>query len=288
MEKVSIKVLPHPENDKLSAKYINSNEYIMPGIGEDGKTITGLDELAVDVLRIEDPKERKKTQDSIKKEREELERLLGRDLSPTSEFWDDFYVVLNDEVVLEPSNPMHRLLERFLIANKKVAPSFEATRDDERFLNCVFYIYREVEETSKAAKKQRDLDKVTAKLFIIAEENPKKLVTLYSYLFGYEATGDILPDTAYLKIKELVEVKDEKDRNKNIKKIIDALELKPEEVQTKLILDKAIKKKIVTAKGGIYRRGDQVFGNDYDEALAYLLSAENSSELISLKKEADK
>lgn len=288
MEKVSIKILPHPEHPQLSAKYVGANEYITPGLGEDGKVLTGLDELAVDVIRIEDPKERKRKQEEIKKEREELERLLGVDLSPTSEFWNDFSVTLNDEVVLEPSNPKHRLLERFLIANRKVAPSFEATIDDEKFLNCVFYIHREQEEATKQAEKMRDLDKVTAKLYVISEENPQKLITLFSYLFGYTADKDLSPSQAYIKIKELVEVSDAKEKKANIKRILDALELKPEQVSTKLLLDRAIKRKIVTAKGGVYRRGDQPLGNSYDEALEYLLSAENSAELLSLKKEVDK
>lgn len=288
MEKVSIKVLPHPEHPQLSAKYIDANEYITPGVGEDGKTLTGLDDLAVDVLRIEDTKERKKKQDEIKKEREELERLLGRDLSTNSDYWNDFFVILNDELVLEPSNPHHRLLERFLVANKRVAPSIDAIETDERYMNCVFYIHREKEEATKQAEKLRDMDKVTAKLYTISEENPAKLITLFSYLFGYTADKDLSPSQAYLKVKELIEVKDDKEKKKNIKRILDALELKPEQVSTKLLLDRAIKRKFITTKGGIYRRGDHPLGNSYDEALEYLLSAENSGELVSLKKEVDK
>lgn len=288
MEKVSIKALPNPDNPQLSAKYVGAKEYIIAGAGEDGKTLTGLDENALDILRIEDSTERKKVQAAVKKEREELQRLLGRDLDVNSDFWDDFFIVLDDELTLDTSNPMHRLIEKVLVANKKVAPSIEAISNDERYINCIFYIHREAEENSKAAKKALNKDKAVSKLFIISEENPRKLVNLYSYLFGYSPNGDIDPNTAYLKIKELIEVKDEKEAAKNIKKINDALEMKPEEISTKLILDKAVKKRIVTSKGNIYRRGDLILGNDYEEALAYLMSAEASGELISLKKEVDK
>lgn len=288
MEKVSIKIIPHPDNPKLSAKYVGAKEYIPVGVGEDGKLITGLDENALDILRIEDTTERKKKQASVKKEREDLERLLGRDLDINSEFWESFFVVLDDELVLDSGNPMHRLIEIVLVANRKVAPSIEAIETDERYINCVFYIHREAEESSKAAKKALNKDKAVSKLVIISEENPRKLLTLYSYLFGYTPNNDIDPDTAYLKIKELIEVTEVREQQKNIKRVLDALDMKPEEISTKLILDKAIKKKIVTSRGNVYRRGDHVLGNDYEEALAYLLSVENSSELISLKKEVDK
>jgi hypothetical protein len=287
MEKVTIKVLANPDNPQLGLKYVGARDYIPTSAGPDGKTITGLDENALEIIRIADPKERKKVQDSIKKKREELERLLGRDLDVTSNFWDDFYVIVEDGIILDPTNPMHQLIETFLIANKKVAPSEDAIADDDEFANCVFYFHRETEEITKTAKKAMDKDAAVAKLFTIAETNPSKLINIYSYLFGYDAKNEVLPMTAYVKIKELLDVTDERELSKNIKKVLDVLKLKPEELNTKLVLDKAVKKRIITTKGNIYRRGDIILGNNYDEALDYLMSPENSAEVVSLKKEVD-
>lgn len=289
MEKVIIKAVPNPENPQLALKYVGAKDYITPGTGPDGKIITGLDENALDIIRMEDAGEKKKLQAAIKKEREELERLLGRDLDVTSDFWDDFYFIVEDDVVLDPTNPMHRVVEKFLIANKKVAPNEEAIEDSEgEFANCLFFFYREEEEVDKTAKKSLKKDRAVAKLVNVNENSPERLVKIYSYLFGYDAKNEVSPTQAYVKIKEMLEATDKNTLTQNIEKVLTALELKPEELNTKLVLDKAIKKRIVTTKGNIYRRGDIILGNDYDEALDYLMSPENSAELVSLKKEVDK
>lgn len=287
MEKITIKVLSNPDNKQLGLKYIGSKEYIPAASGPDGKTITGLDENALDIIRIEDKKTREAKQKEIKKEREELERLLGRDLDVQSQFWDDFFVTIEDDLHLDPTNPMHRLIEIFLIANKKVAPSEEAIELDESFANCLFYFHREEEVMSKVAKKALSKDKAVSQLFTIANDNPAKLINVYSYLFGYNAKNEVSPDQAYVKIKEMLDVTDERELSKNLTKILAVLDMKPERLNTKLVLDKAVKKHIVTTKGNIYRRGDIILGNNYDDALDYLLSPENSAELVSIKKEVD-
>lgn len=289
MEKVIIKAVPNPENPQLALKYVGAKDYITPGTGPDGKIITGLDENALDIIRMEDAGEKKKLQASIKKEREELERLLGRELDVTSDFWDEFFFIVEDGVTLDPTNPMHRVVEKFLIANKKVAPNEEAIEDSEgEYSNCLFFFYREEEEVDKTAKNSLKKDRAVAKLVNVNENNPERLVKIYSYLFGYDAKNEVSPTQAYVKIKEMLDVTDKNTLTQNIEKVLAVLNLKPEELNTKLVLDKAIKKRIVTTKGNIYRRGDIILGNDYDEALDYLMSPENSAELVSLKKEVDK
>ena len=66
---------------------------------------------------------------------------------------------------------------------------------------------------------------------------------------------------------------------------LDVVDKSADELQLKLLLDKAIKKRIVTVRGTVIRRGDQVFGNSYEDALEYLSSPEHSTEVISLRQE---
>jgi hypothetical protein len=289
METISIKLLDNPENPKLKMKYVGSVEYVTPKVGPDGKIKTGLDENALEILAISDSKEREAKQKKIKKEREELERLLGVELNPHSSYWDKFFIALNDEEkTLDPSNPLDRVIEKFLVANEYVAPSLEAINEDDRYINCIFYLYRKEEETTKKAEKQKFYDKAKAKLSILEEENPNKLKIVASYLFGFNAQTDISVETAYTKIADFLEVPVEAQRKKNVKMFMDAVEKTPEQLKTKLILDKAVKKRIVSSRGGIYRRGDLVLGNSYEEALDNLSSVEMNSELASLIKETDK
>lgn len=289
MEQIVIKLLDNPENPKLKMKYIGSIEYATPKLGPDGKVRTGLDENSLDILSISDSKERDAKHKKVKKEREDLEKLLGVDLTPHSSFWDKFFIPLNDEEKsLDPSNPMDRVTEKFLVANGYVAPSLEAISEDEKYIDCIFYLYRKEEETTKKAEKQKFSDKAKAKLFILNEENPNKLKIVASFLFGFNAQTDISVETAYTKLTEFLESPVETQRKKNIKAFLEAVDKTPEEMKTKLILDKAVKKRIVTSRGGIYRRGDQVLGNSYEEAIDNLGSVEMNSELASLIKEVDK
>lgn len=289
MEQIVIKLLDNPENPKLKMKYVGSIEYATPKLGPDGKVRTGLDENSLDILGISDSKERDAKHKKVKKEREDLEKLLGVDLTPHSSFWDKFFIPLNDEEKsLDPSNPMDRVTEKFLVANGYVAPSLEAISEDERYIDCIFYLYRKEEETTKKAEKQKFSDKAKAKLFILNEDNPNKLKIVASFLFGFNAQTDISVETAYTKLTEFLENPVETQRKKNIKAFLDAVDKSPEEMKTKLILDKAVKKRIVTSRGGIYRRGDQVLGNSYEEAIDNLGSVEMNSELASLIKEVDK
>lgn len=288
MEKVTIKLLDHPDNPKLKLKYVGAIEYATPKLGPDGKVKTGFDENALAVLNITDKKDREKVQAKIKKERDELERLLNVELGPHSSFWDKFFIALTDEEInLDMTNPMDRVKERFLIANRYVAPSYESIAEDEEYIDCIFYMYREEEETTKSAVKQKLKDKATAKLFLLNEENPNKLKLVASYVFGYNVQADFSVETAYIKLTEFLNEKVERTQKKNIEAFLGAVEKTPEELKTKLILDKAIKKRIITVRNGIHRRGDQIIGNSYEEALENLSSIEMNSELGSLIKQVN-
>jgi hypothetical protein len=287
MESIIVKALENPDNPKLKLKYVGALEYVTPKINTDGKIITGLDENSIDIQKIENTNVRLERIKNIKKEREELERLLGVDLAPTSNFWDDFFIILSDEeTTLDPNNPLDRLKEKFLVANKYVAPSIEAIENEDDYVNCVFYLHREKEENKKKATKQLERDEAKYKLVSLKKSNPNKLVQLYSYIYGYDASN-IDVDEAYLKLSQGFEDVDEKVAKRNIDLFLTAEDKSPEQLSVKLILDKAIKKKIVSSKKGIYRRGDIILGNSYDEALDYLVSIENQSELSSIMKEVN-
>lgn len=295
MEKVSIRILPHPDYPQLAMKYVGANEYLTPKSGPDGKIITGLDENSLEINQIEDKSERDKLKKEIKKEREDLQRLLNQDLDTNSAFWDEFFVILSDELELDPVNPKHRLIERFLVANAFVAPSREAIELDEKYHNCVFFMFRDEVETSKKAQKELALDKAVSTLFILNEQNPHKLKVLVSYIFGFNAEADLTLEKAYVKLKDFIGATDIKDANakqrtqaKNVETFLAAAGKSNEALTTKVLLDKAIKKRLVTTRNGIHRRGEDILGNSYDEAIEYLSSPENSAELISLKKEVER
>lgn len=285
--KVVIKQIVNPDNPQIGVKYVGSKEYATAKVGRDGKLVTGLDEYALEITSLPEAESKKKTAE-LKKIRENLEKLLGKDLRPEAEYWSEFLVVLEDELILDPLNPLDQLIERFLVANRYVAPSLEEIKNNDTYSNCIFYLFREEEEIVRSAEKQKLKDKAISRLYILNEDDPSKLKIVASYIFGFDAKIDLSVEQAYVKLKELLEVGDEQEQKKNIEKFLEACKKSPEEILRKQIFDKAIKKRIITSKGNIYRRGDEVYGNNYEEALEFLSLPEHSGELASLKKEVDK
>lgn len=280
--------MDHPDYPKLKMKYIGAFEYAVPKIGKDGKIKTGFDEQAYDVLMITDEKERKEVQKRIKKEREELENLLKVSLDTSSEFWNKFYITLSDEDLdLDPANPLDRVKERFLVANRYAAPSIEDILDKEEFMNCMFYVYRETEETTKKVQKDLKLDKARGKLSLLYEENPAKLKTVAAYIFAI-SPEELSADKAYGLIRDGLDSIVEKDRKRSIDMFLSVADKTPEELNIKLVLDKAVKMRIVSRKQGKYRRDDVFYGNTYDEAIVNLGSVDMNNELVSLIKQVGK
>lgn len=284
VETIEIRAIPDAENPKLKKKHIGSKEYLSPKVGPDGKPITGIDENSY-LLTSLPAEEYKKKKAAIKKEREELERLIGESLEPLSSFWAKFYYVLEDGVTLDPVNPRDRLIEQFLIANHYVAPDEESVYTKEEYMNCMFFMYRKSEVIKNKAEKDRAKDKATSDLYNLYTSNPSKLKVIHSFLFGITVSDNIELDEIYTQLKEFINIDDTSDIN--VRRFNEATNMSTDNMAIKLVLDKAIKKKVVTFKRNIYQRGDEVYGNGYDAALEYLQSPTNRGELSSLKAEID-
>jgi hypothetical protein len=280
---IQIRLRPHPDNPKLTVKHVNSSEYMCPKSGPDGKLITGIDEHAYEIVSLEEP-ERTIQMKKVKKEREELEKLLGVSLTPESEYWSKFYVVISDEQNFDITNAKHRLLIHFLTGNKYVAPSLEEAETNDEYSKCVFYLFRKEEETSKLAKKKKGRNKAMAKLDDL-ETDPARLKTVAGYIFGYDPKSDLSAEEAYLKLEEYLNESPEKEKDERVGIFLATVAKTQEELMVKIVLDKAINKHIIKQRGGVYKRGDLVIGNSYEECIEFLADSSNSADLDSLVKE---
>lgn len=285
--KTVIKQISNPDNPKLGIKYVEAKEYMTPKQARDGKMITGLDESSLEIINLP-AKEKELKQKEVKKLREDLQRLLGiQDLSSESSYWDNFYVVLQGDDEIDEVNPLDRLKVAFLIANRYIAPSLEAIETDDRYADCMFYLSREGEEISKKAATEYKKDKAIS-ILVSLREVPAKLKLVYTFVFGYDARVDVSPEECYLKLKEFLTTGDKKVQRENLDSFLAAADKTPEEMMTKSILDRAIKKKIVTSRKNVFRRDDFIYGDSYEAALEFLAAPDNSGELTSLKKAVEK
>lgn len=283
-KQIEIKTRPHPDYPEITVKHVNSREYMQPKLGADGKILTGIDENAYEVLSIEDPESRTAKVKKIKQEREFLEKTLGVDLRPESDYWIKFYVMIEDGMKLDEDNALDRLRLHFLTANVYVAPSLEECENDQKYARCVFYLFNKEEETSKAVKKQKVFNKASAELAKL-EENGTRLKIVAAYILGYDPKSDLNEEEAYIKLSEYLDEDDDRKKLDKARAFTDVCTRDNTELMTKIVLDKAIATHTISVRGGVHRKGDLVLGNDYNEALEFLADPANSKDLASLQKE---
>lgn len=261
-----------------------TSDFLQAAIGPDGRAITGIDENALSLNSIKDEKERAEVRTKIKELRESLEALTGKDLSATSSFWNDFGVKINgdSDLILNKENPLHQIMYHLLVANGYAAPDKDtASHPAYRFAK--YYCHVEARAQEEEATTRIARDKIKAKL-IGLYENPDKMLLIGNYLEGDKYKAGMSPKTLYNMLSNFVD--NSKEPN-NIKLFAKAVDLDVEDLQFKIIVDKAIKKKIISYKGGVYQRGAQTFGKSPMDVYNNLRKPEFATDFLLIKEEIE-
>lgn len=290
-EKVIIKQTP----DALAAAMgLNKhNRSKMPGTadhlqvaqGEDGRYITGIDEDAYEVNMIEDPERKAEVRKQIKELRESLEKQLGgRDLSGTSTFWETFIMNISSDgdLTLSRHRPMDVIKYHALIANGYVAPDFESS-SHPAFLSCKYYCHIEEKVNAAETSTQKIRHKATSELLRISEV-PEKMALIGQYLEGDKYKFGMSPDTLYAMLSQFIANPNEPD---NLGKFLKAVEMPVEDMQYKVTIDRAIKKKVIKYNSGLYQRGQVTLGRNPGELYDNLKKPDFATEFLSIKEEVD-
>ena len=203
-EKVIIKQIPdeYAESTGLG-KYNRSRmprcfDRLSPSLGQDGRYVTGLDELSMSVAKIQDDKERDFKKKEIATLRENLERLTGQDLSGTSPYWETFFVELkaDNDLILNRSNPKDVIRYHVLIANNYAAPS----KDDAGnpiYKDCKYYVFTTEKENKEKVSVRKLKNKARSELFKMSDITPEQKADLsniigeYDYRLTQGANSDI-------------------------------------------------------------------------------------------------
>jgi hypothetical protein len=263
------------------SKMPNCVDLIQPAKGLDGRWRTGLDELSTEVAQIQDSKEREAKKKEIIAERTELEKLLNKDLSGTSTFWETFYVEINPKVPLNLDLPLDRIKYNVILSHDAVAPNLAAGRN-ARYRNAKYYISREFEEVGdRVAKKRKAAEASSAMLDLL--KHPDKAVIVGRYLDLPVRNGmpqDNLFDTfqSYL---------DSDDTLDSVDKLLNAIKKTPEELNIRLIYTDAINFKVIRYNDGLFQRGAITLGKSPDEVVSWLSNVSHSGELMSIKDEVE-
>jgi hypothetical protein len=245
-----------------------------------GRAITGLDEDAIAVNSIKDPVEKQSKKDEIKALRESLEQLLQKDLRATSPFWETFTVSISSDsdLVLNKTNPLHVVMYHMLIANGYVAPDKDsASKPDFRFAKYYCHVTDRVQEEEATVRIARD--RIKAKLVGLYDE-PERLLLIGKYLEGDKYKKGMSPKTLYNMLSTFVE--NPKEPN-NITLFAKAVEVSVEDLQYKITIDRAIKKKVIKNKSGYYQIGEVTLGKSPNDVYENLKRPEFFSEFMAIQ-----
>lgn len=248
-----------------------------------GRYITGIDENSYDVMRIMNKEERENKQLEIKQLREYLEGTLNKDLTATSNFWKTFFISISSDnaLVLNKQNPLDVLRFYALIANKYAAPSKKDASNPE-YLNTKYYAFFEETEKNEEVSMRKKRDKAKSKL--LSFENDKDMMVLLGqYLEGFKYRKQLTLNTLYEMLSAYIESKD----TVNVDRFLKATEKEVSDLQFKVNVDKAIKKKLIKFRDGYYQRGTVTFGKSVEDVYKNLADPEFGMEYYSIKEELE-
>jgi len=275
-----------PDSAAQSVGLDRYNRSVMPNTFQsfqpycrNGRWWTGLDEDDPD-LRKGDPKEYELRKQTIKEEREALEKLTGLDLRATSTYWETYRVIFKGNLTLDLENPADKIRYHVLVRNNFAAPNPDAMSDPE-YVNVKYAFSRTGEEESNKAKIKKEKNRAIAELTKI-EENKNRLLILGKFIFGNQISEDITTDSLYNLLSDFIEGD---KKGADIRKFIAATERTTEELQVKITVDEAERYKVIRLREGNYQRGNITLGRSIPEVVKYLSNIENSHELSSIMEE---
>lgn len=218
-----------------------------------GRYVTGIDPNGLELTLIKDPEvreEKKREREALTKNLQEM--LPGVDISPTSSFWEDFKILINtnQDLILNKSNPLDVIKYHALVEGGYAAPSKDEV-GSPRYKNAKYYcLVEEVEEKEKYSV-QKLRDKATAELVKISE-NKDFMLIVGKYLEGTKYKDGMLAGTIYTNLSEFL---NDRKNSDHVDKFLKAVKLPLEDLQFKVTIDTALRKKLIKFSNGQYNRG---------------------------------
>lgn len=289
-EKVIIKQIPDENQAAINLSKYNRSRF--PHCHDtyqvaelpDGRFLTGLDPEGYDVRAIKNSEDRQRVAEERKELTEQLGRMLDRDLSPRSEFWTQFLIPIStdQDLILNRSNPLDVVKYHALIANGYAAPSKEASSRPE-YLSAKYYCHIDDVEADNKVSTSKLRDQARAELYKIAD-NKDRMLSVGLYLDGTKYKKTMKENTLYSMLSDFI---DDAKNPENVDKFIRVVKLPVEDLQYKVTIDTAIRKKIIRFRDGQYYRGGVNLGRDAAQVMKNLKMPDYANEFISIHEEVN-
>jgi hypothetical protein len=184
--------------------------------------------------------------------KERLERALGQDLSPTSNFWVTYFIRIGGtDVYIDPSDPRGELDYLFLKNNKRVAKSLKEIKPGNDFVLIDENAEAEVSNiyNRNRVKAIKEYDKMTM-------TERRRALRLYGF-----NPDNITDEVVENRLLEFVE----KDPTKFME-----LWVNNKSRETEYLIKQAISRKVMTRNKNIYKYGQDTIGTSLEEAIDFL------------------
>lgn len=216
-------------------------------------------------------------------------RILNKDFSATSPFWQNFSIVIyaDKPKVFDTAKPLDDISLTVLIANGIVAPDKEAAYTPN-YKDAQYYAYTEESENQEEISSRKKRDIAIGNLMSISEDKDR-MILYGGYLEGIKYNEKLKVDTLYKMLRAYIEDKD----IKNAQNFIDVFAKDVEEIQQKILVDKALKQRLIIQvsvgnKKRAYQYGQVTVGSTIDEVYRNMALPDFAPELMAIKAELDK
>lgn len=198
---------------------------------------------------------------------EELGKILKKDLSPNSTFWDDYKVIMtNKPITLDTSKPEDKLKYKLLSVHQRVAKA------DENNPKADYIIYDETREADLI----NTAASIKIRAYVLFDElsidQKRSILRLYP---GFGKTDDIAPSIIQARLLEQMEV--------NPAKFVKLVEDKNRDM--KIFLKDLVTLNILTKNKNAYKYGTDFLGHDEESTIDHLNDPNNHSLKAALIKE---
>lgn len=221
------------------------------------------------------------------KELERLQKVLGKDLSPYSEFWSTFRIWFAMPEGFKQWNledPREYIEYKAALANKFVAPDRETLKESDDFYkrDVIFYVYDEQLTEKKTSALNELKDEISHILYEI-RNNKDKLLLLVGGLENTFVSSKMEASQFY---NILSTKRDKFTKIAELEKFRDYLKTKNEVLQANFYVKEAMKLNIITFREDIgqykFNVDDSAVGNSIDKAKEFFAKDKNASKLAEL------
>ncbi len=253
---------------------------------------TGLDENALYIDQIPSPEARDLEKKKVKALREELEKRVGVDLGPKSDYYarrnDENYGEIKAEMVklrdgdniFDLDNPQQAITYAWLRVHPMIARSYQAWLNGEYLPSTQFFVNDEDIENSLVYKKKQLINKAIVEVDQMSLEKRKKIARLLGLPVAESSKEEFVYNLLDNFIKQ-AEIGEGKYKGADPVNLFNKFSnLEPDTLEAKYLVNELIKHSILRYKRGKLYEGEVEIARSEDELVERLLSPKYQEDFI--------